>query len=322
MTNCAFCFSLQTSKFKCITALIAFLLQCVPLIATFSQFISFRSLLNFNCQRFLRNPRFPILWPCTKDFFPSSQLLLSQKPLDKALTRSVLRIREGTLVVPPPYSLPPSHSFPSQSNNVMSNANTPPRSFYRRHLPAHLVDLNSAEGKSRFRTALNAGNAESFFPLVSQFQTQSHPSMCGLTTLSIILNALGIDPQRVWNHPWRWFAESLLDCCLSMDAVKVSGITMDQLACTAGCQGLLVGTWRGLGIDETRELIRKSVCGRADGSFEFVVASYDRKSLGQTGSGHFSPVAAYDDISDSVLILDVARFKVSYFYSTMSCSKG
>ena len=40
-----------------------------------------------------------------------------------------------------------------------------------------------------------------------------------------------------------------------------------------------------------------------------LVASYDRKKLLQTGSGHFSPIAAYDRSSDSVLILDTARFK-------------
>jgi hypothetical protein len=31
--------------------------------------------------------------------------------------------------------------------------------------------------------------------------------------------------------------------------------------------------------------------------------------IGQTGDGHFSPVGAYDPVSDSVLILDTARFK-------------
>lgn len=37
--------------------------------------------------------------------------------------------------------------------------------------------------------------------------------------------------------------------------------------------------------------------------------SYDRSVLQQTGSGHFSPVGAYDPVSDKLLILDVARFK-------------
>lgn len=34
-----------------------------------------------------------------------------------------------------------------------------------------------------------------------------------------------------------------------------------------------------------------------------------RTSLGQTGTGHFSPAAAYHKPSDSALILDIARFK-------------
>ena len=42
---------------------------------------------------------------------------------------------------------------------------------------------------------------------------------------------------------------------------------------------------------------------------QVLVVSYDRKTMGQTGSGHFAPVAAYDEVSDSVLILDTARFK-------------
>jgi len=31
--------------------------------------------------------------------------------------------------------------------------------------------------------------------------------------------------------------------------------------------------------------------------------------LGQTGSGHFSPLAGFHEQSDKVLIMDVARFK-------------
>ena len=37
--------------------------------------------------------------------------------------------------------------------------------------------------------------------------------------------------------------------------------------------------------------------------------SYTRKVLGQTGTGHFSPIGAYDEASDKVLLLDTARFK-------------
>ena len=40
-----------------------------------------------------------------------------------------------------------------------------------------------------------------------------------------------------------------------------------------------------------------------------VVVAYDRRALGQTGSGHFSPVGGLHEGRDLVLLLDVARFK-------------
>jgi glutathione gamma-glutamylcysteinyltransferase len=40
-----------------------------------------------------------------------------------------------------------------------------------------------------------------------------------------------------------------------------------------------------------------------------LVVAYDRGSLGQTGSGHFSPIGGYHPGRDLALVLDVARFK-------------
>ena len=41
----------------------------------------------------------------------------------------------------------------------------------------------------------------------------------------------------------------------------------------------------------------------------FLVANTNRKTFGQTGEGHFTPIAAYNNKSDFVLLLDTARFK-------------
>ena len=43
-----------------------------------------------------------------------------------------------------------------------------------------------------------------YFKLAAQFQTQDEPSYCGLSTLVMVLNTLGVDPGRVWKGPWRW----------------------------------------------------------------------------------------------------------------------
>ena len=40
-----------------------------------------------------------------------------------------------------------------------------------------------------------------------------------------------------------------------------------------------------------------------------VMINYDRKMLGQVGGGHFSPLGAYHQQTDSFLILDVAKYK-------------
>lgn len=41
----------------------------------------------------------------------------------------------------------------------------------------------------------------------------------------------------------------------------------------------------------------------------YLIMNYDRRSVGQTGSGHFSPVTGYHALEDKSLVLDVARFK-------------
>jgi len=49
-----------------------------------------------------------------------------------------------------------------------------------------------------FSQALERGTMEAFFKLISYYQTQSEPAYCGLATLSVVLNALAIDPGRKW----------------------------------------------------------------------------------------------------------------------------
>ena len=48
------------------------------------------------------------------------------------------------------------------------------------------------------------------------------------------------------------------------------------------------------------------------------VTSFGRAGLGQTGEGHFSPLAAYHAPTDSVLVLDVARFKYPPYWVSVS----
>jgi glutathione gamma-glutamylcysteinyltransferase len=54
-----------------------------------------------------------------------------------------------------------------------------------------------------FAAAMAGDGLGSFWKLIEQFTTQAEPAFCGLSTLVIVLNALSIDPRRVWKGPWR-----------------------------------------------------------------------------------------------------------------------
>ncbi|CAA6673266.1 unnamed protein product [Spirodela intermedia] len=181
--------------------------------------------------------------------------------------------------------------------------------LYRRVLPSpgNRVRLFRGEGQL-FSEALQNGTMEGFFRLISYFQTQSEPAYCGLASLSVVLNALAIDPGRKWKgRPWRWFDESMLDCCEPLDKVKEKGITFGKVACLANCAGAKVETFRTnqSSVDDFRQKLIS--CASSEDCH--LIASYHRKPFMQTGTGHFSPIGGYHAGRDMALILDVARFK-------------
>src|SRR5688572_30731896 len=75
-------------------------------------------------------------------------------------------------------------------------------SFHRRPLPPALVALASEQGRRLFGEALATGTMHGYFAVAEQFQTQAEPAYCGLTSLAVMLNSLGIDPGRRWKGPW------------------------------------------------------------------------------------------------------------------------
>ena len=225
----------------------------------------------------------------------------------------------------------------------------PEYSFKRRILPTNLLAFNSEEGKSRFLHSMQTKNAEAYIPLSQQFLSQMDPAYCGVSTLILVLNALAIDPNVRWRGGWRWYGdESMLleRCCLEEERVRREGISLEQFCGLARCQGAALAMKRPFpseekveerrdahSLDEFRRDVINSVCmppsidwdgagievettvhpSRSNGG-HFLVASFARSSLRQTGDGHFSPIAAYHPPTDSCLVLDVARFKYSPFW--------
>ncbi|KAJ3323517.1 hypothetical protein HDV06_001794 [Boothiomyces sp. JEL0866] len=141
---------------------------------------------------------------------------------------------------------------------------------------------------------------------------QSEPAFCGLGSLAMVLNALSVDPGKRWKGVWRWYADDMLECCAPLELIKKDGLNFIQLAATARGNGLNVETKR---IDQTSyEEFEKDLKRVTSSSDTHMVVSFSRKTLNQTGDGHFSPIGAYCESSNQVLVMDTARFKYpSYF---------
>jgi len=205
--------------------------------------------------------------------------------------------------------------------------------FHRRELKPPSISFSSAEGRELFRSSLAEGNMEGYFPLAEQFSTQAHPSFCGVGSLSMALNALLLDPGRPWQgSAWRWFDESMLDCCEPLEVVKMKGITLPKVGCLARCNNADVSlnyasetsieTFRrdvisACTMQETISANDCDACTMQEISVDdavrhihvVMIVAYSRAILSQSGSGHFSPIGGYNKEKDMILIMDVARFK-------------
>lgn len=164
-------------------------------------------------------------------------------------------------------------------------------SFYKRSLPLSCIAFDSERGKELFRLALDEKHMETYFSLSMQFLTQSEPAYCGLGSLCMVLNALAIDPFRKWKGVWRWFDESMLDCCRPLDEIKMNGISLPEFVCLARCNRLKVEALRA---DQTnKDMFTRHIKKTAASTKQCLVVSYHRQILDQTGTGHFSPIGGY-----------------------------
>jgi glutathione gamma-glutamylcysteinyltransferase len=71
-------------------------------------------------------------------------------------------------------------------------------SLYKRTMPKVGIPFNSKKSQDMLKESIDEGTGASFFSLVDQHQTQSEPTFCGLSTMTTVLNSLGIDPRKKW----------------------------------------------------------------------------------------------------------------------------
>jgi hypothetical protein len=177
-----------------------------------------------------------------------------------------------------------------------------------------------------------------FFTLANHFESQENGAMCGPTTAVIVLNALRANnaaiekPTDATTFPAEYAANipptyqpifhrytqtTIFD--EKFESVKPRAVffgTPDAQGNRDGglqlrqLHGILVAN--GLAseihvvddqakVDSVRSDLRANL-GRPG---DYAIVNYSRQVLGQAGGGHISPLAAYDEKSDSFLVLDV-----------------
>jgi len=200
----------------------------------------------------------------------------------------------------------------AEDKAMKSFVKLPSKTFHRRELKAPAIAFSDpGKGRAFFHEALASGMCESYFSLAEHFQTQSHYAYCGISSLCMALNTMLIDPGRVYSGPWRWFDDSMLDCCRELAVVQKKGIAMSELACLAKCNGALCELVYAseISFDKFKSDVHLACSESNKQARPVMVVSYSRREVNQTGSGHFSPIGAYAPQSEMVLIMDVARFK-------------
>ena len=148
---------------------------------------------------------------------------------------------------------------------------------------------------------------EDFNILQKHFQPQIFRSFCGVASSSIVISALG---KPVTQHN---FFDNLSGAhTRPFISVFFSGMPLAELNNFLLAYGL-----------ETRLIyasesnigrFRKAVKKNMQNSTNFIIVNYSRKTLNQYGSGHISPIGAYDPKLDRVLILDTAEYKYPFHW--------
>ena len=177
-------------------------------------------------------------------------------------------------------------------------------------LPDNLTGFDTETGEELL---VESDAREAYFPLASNFLTQKTQSYCGVASIVMVLNSLGVAAPAVPEfEPYRTFTQDNVldeatDTVLPRATLAEIGMTLDQIGGILNQKGVkaVVHHAADSSIDDFRTSAREALGKKGS----FVIVNYLRKAMGQEKGGHISPLAAYDVEFDRFLILDVARYK-------------
>ncbi len=165
-------------------------------------------------------------------------------------------------------------------------------------LPFGLTDLDSFQGwhylhESQYKTPY----ANLMHNYVTQFD-----DYCGITSTVIVLNSL----QPTAHITQKTIFSNAVEKIVTPDQVRRHGVGMEQLVRIFHLFNVKTHFFYGhqLSITRLRQMLKTELAKPK----HYLIAQYSRIALKQNGIGHLSPIAAYDQKSDRVLIADTASF--------------
>ena len=197
-----------------------------------------------------------------------------------------------------------------------------------------VLDWSSVAGIERLERSRHKVD---FFALANHFESQTNRAFCGPTAATIVLNALRVsDPNRpkpidrslLLEEDWKLMPPGVSPLFSRYTQNTFFSTETEQVKSRAQVLGEPIEERRdgGLQLRQLHDMLEKldldvqlrvvddalSVAeirselvanlGRRD---DYVIINYNRRVLGQPGGGHISPLGAYDELSDSFLVLDV-----------------
>jgi hypothetical protein len=208
-----------------------------------------------------------------------------------------------------------------------------------------VINWNSKEGIERFERTSFKGD---FYRLAHHYKPQINPAACGQAAATVVLAGIYELNQKPFPVIEEWpiafgdkkyalqyrqinetnffneATDKILDRrTISMKVTKKDGsfgggIDADELQKMLKIHGVksklvIVDKFSDEKLGEFRKLVKEVV----NSPKEFLVLNYDHSYKSLIG-GHFSPVAAYDEKSDSVLMLDVAAHRNPWIWINLS----
>ena len=222
-----------------------------------------------------------------------------------------------------------------------------------------LVGWDTAEGQSRL--ARSAHKAD-FFQLAHNFQPQANPLYCGIASSVIVLNTMRLNrnavpsqkpievevPRDLGGGRLYYPAYSQLTllgertepvkprAVIELKNTGEGGGEIDPGLKLAQLKGVLEAYdtrvdlhYADVDSEDAVEAFREDLRAVLADSVRFLVVNFKGRIMGASTDGHISPVAAYDQKTDSVLLLDVAGYlnpwywvPVAHLYGAMHTLDG